>query len=99
MWVLGIQTLINCRPTPKELTVPSLRTYFVCSLEDVREIGLENKVFRKECPRSTVGQVYPRTPIYFFLAPELLKYRTGEEEVQERKKQSQSFENYTMGLP
>lgn len=60
VWVPGIQTLMNCRPATKELTVPCLRIYFVCSLEDVRETGLENKVFKRENPKSAVGQVLPR---------------------------------------
>lgn len=73
VWVLGIQTLISYRLTPKEPTVPSLRTYFVCSLEDVRETGLENKVFRREGLRNTVGKVSLRANIYLSLAPEPLK--------------------------
>lgn len=70
-----------------------------CVLFGRWEMRLTNKVFRREGPRNTVGQVSLRAHVYLSLAPKPLKYKAGEEEGQERKNNHTSFENSTMGLP
>lgn len=61
VWVSKTQTLMNYRPSPRKSTAPSLRPYFVCYLEDVRETGLEKSIFRRETPSNTLCQSWGAT--------------------------------------